>query len=145
MRYWAYLVLKLAVVAGIIGAAWRGLNAVWPAPQPFLNQYNHAFARDLWYTTAVMGLWLAGVGLVYLAILDQRYRCRTCVRRLRMPQSAGSWNQVLFGAPRTDYICPFGHGTLRVPELRISGSDDPDWHPIENMWKELEELSSGKK
>ena len=145
MRYWAYLVLKLAVVTVFMIAAWRGLAAVWPEPQPFLSQSTQPFAGDLWFTTAAMVLWLIGVGLVYAAILDQRYRCRTCLRRLRMPQTAGSWNQVLFGPPRTDYICPYGHGTLRVPELKIAGSDQADWEPIENMWKELEDLSSRKK
>jgi hypothetical protein len=144
MKYWGFLAAKLAAIAGIIGAGWWGLNAVWPEPDVFLRQRLEPFARDLWYTTAVMVLWLAAVGLVYLAVLDQRYRCRTCLRRLRMPQTSGGWNQALLGPPRTDYICPYGHGTLRVPDLRISGSAEGNWEPIDDMWKELEDLSPRK-
>lgn len=146
MRYWGYLVLKLSAVAAVLRLGWWGLTSWWPAPEPFLTQpQTQRFARDLGFTTAVMVFWLAAVGLAYLAVRDQRFRCRTCLRRLRMPVTHGSWNQVLFGPPRTEYICPFGHGTLRVPELHISGVNDPAWEPIDDMWKELEELGPGRK
>jgi hypothetical protein len=42
------------------------------------------------------------------------------------------------GRPRVEYISPFGQGTLRVPELHISGIEAPDWKRREdNIWKEL--------
>ncbi len=64
---------------------------------------------------------LACFGVLHLIVWDQRYRCRTCLRRLRMPVSAGSWpNMLLFGQPRTEYICLYGHGTLKVPEFRVT-------------------------
>ena len=44
---------------------------------------------------------------------------------------------VLLGAPRTEYICPYGHGTLQVAELQITGHQEPDWHKHDDMWKEL--------
>jgi hypothetical protein len=85
-------------------------------------------------------------GLLYLVIWDQRYRCRTCLRRLRMPVSAGSWpNMLLFGQPRREYICIYGHGTLKVPEVQITGSGASDWEPHEDIWKELESIEAGKK
>jgi hypothetical protein len=146
MRYWGYLALKLSAVAAFLRAGWWALNAWWPAPEPFLTQIQtQRFARDLGFTTAVMILWLIAVGLVYLAVVDQRLRCRTCLRPLRMPVSRGSWNQVLLGPPRTEYICPYGHGTLRVPELHLPGASYPAWEPIDDMWKELEELGTGRK
>ena len=59
---------------------------------------------------------------LYLIIWDQRYRCRVCLRRLRMPIETGSWSRMLqFGRPRIEYICPYGHGTLKEDELQISG------------------------
>jgi hypothetical protein len=142
--YWGLLIAKLTAIAGVMLALWTALHALWPEPEPFLKHRLEPFARDLGYTLAVMMLWLLAVGLIYLAILDQRYRCRTCVRRLRMPLTQGVWNRVLIGPPRTDYICPFGHGTLRVPELRLSEAPN-EWEPIDDMWRELEELGAGKR
>ena len=62
-----------------------------------------------------------------------------------MPVLTGSWTAVLFGAPRTEYICPYGHGTLKVAELQITGRQQPDWQPHEDIWKELESLEETKK
>ena len=61
--------------------------------------------------------------------------------------SAGSWpNMLLFGQPRTEYICLYGHGTLKVPEVQITGPHGPDWEPHdEDIWKELESLEETKR
>jgi hypothetical protein len=83
--------------------------------------------------------------LVYWIAWDQRYRCRTCLRRLRMPMATGSWKNMMFlGQPRTEYICVYGHGTLKVPELQLTG-EPSDWQPHDDIWKELESLEAGKK
>jgi hypothetical protein len=145
MRYWGLLAAKLVAVAGILYGAWTLLHAVWPEPEPFMRVQLDPFGTDLAYTFAILFMGLFGVALVCLAILDQRYRCRTCARRLRMPVSHGSWNHILLGPPRIDYICPYGHGTLRVPELHIASLEPPDWHAIDNIWRELEELEKAQK
>jgi len=77
--------------------------------------------------------------MVYLAIWDQRYRCRVCLRRLRMPIETGSWSRMLlFGRPEIEYICTYGHGRLNVSEVQISGSENPEWTPQSNdYWTEL--------
>ena len=145
VKYWGYFLAKLAVVAGIVWSLSAALDAVWrPAPLVIQQQTLklNPFGTHLGYTAAMMALWLLAVGLVYLAVLDQRYRCRTCLRRLRMPVSHGEWDQILLGRPRTDYICPFGHGTLRVPELHLASPELVAWKPIDNMWKELEDLET---
>jgi len=81
---------------------------------------------------------LVSAGLLYLAILDQRHRCRVCLRRLRMPVETGSWSRMLLlGRPRIEYICPYGHGTLTEEELQISGLDNPEWTESGDMWDEL--------
>ena len=87
-----------------------------------------------------MVLTLLGAGLFYLVIWDQRRRCRTCLRRLMMPINSGSWGNMLrLGRPMTEYICPFGHGTLQIDELQITGKNTPNWQAHdENIWKELE-------
>jgi hypothetical protein len=96
------------------------------------------FGFDLVYTS-VVGLWfLATAGLLYLGVLDQRYRCRVCLRRLRMPIETGSWGRMLFaGRPRIEYICTYGHGTLKEEELQISGLENPEWTESGDMWAEL--------
>jgi hypothetical protein len=88
---------------------------------------------------------LLAEGILFLIIWDQKLRCRTCGRRLRMPVSKGSHAHVLFGPPRTDYICVYGHGTLKVPELAISGRETPKWKENQDIWKELTEASTKSK
>jgi hypothetical protein len=53
---------------------------------------------------------------------------------------------LLFGQPRTEYICIYGHGTLKIPEVELTGSKRPDWQKHDDdIWKELESYGkSGK-
>jgi len=136
MRYWGYLIAKLAV-AGAFLLELRKAVAWMFHPQ--------RFAIDLAFTFAMMVVSLIAAGLLWVIVLDQRYRCRTCLRRLRMPVATGSWTHILFiGIPRTEYICPYGHGTLKVAELQITGRENPDWQPHDDIWKELNpDLSRG--
>jgi hypothetical protein len=112
-----------------------------------VEQQLSPFTHDLGYTVVMMLFFTFCVGLLYAIIWDQRYRCRTCLRRLRMPIAAGSWpNMLLIGQPRMEYICVYGHGTLKVPEVQITGPNGPDWQPHDDdIWKELESLEESKK
>ena len=133
MKYWAYLLAKLGGAVAIFGGLMKLTSLV----------FDHRDASGLWaealpHTMTVMFNFLVLVGLGYLAIWDQRYRCRTCLRRLRMPVNEGGWDHVLFAPPKTGYICPFGHGTLRVPELKMVNHDPSKWQEHdEDIWKEL--------
>ncbi len=144
MKYWAYLVAKL-VVAGVFlyGLGWS-LAYVLPPPNPLFTA-NGPDRHDLDYTLVMMLYSLVVFGAIWVVIWDQRYRCRTCLRRLRMPILTGDWTHILLGRPRTEYICPFGHGTLKVEEVQITGHQAPDWQPHEDMWKELVSLDDSKK
>jgi hypothetical protein len=45
---------------------------------------------------------------------------------------------VLLGPPRREYICPYGHGTLKVSELQITGPHPADWQQhSDDIWAEL--------
>ena len=137
MRYWAYFVAKL-LVAGAFFLVLRKLIAVFLFPHAI-------FTHDLNYTFAMLAVALGAAGVFWLIVWDQRYRCRTCLRRLRMPVPKGSWTHVLLiGTPRTEYICPYGHGTLKVDELQITGQS-PAWQPHEDIWTELRSLEESKK
>jgi hypothetical protein len=144
MKYWAYLVAKLVVAAVFLYGLLRALAYLLPAPKPWFN-ITQPFGHDLVYTLIMFVYSLVAVGVVWLAIFDQRYRCRTCLRRLRMPILTGNWTHILLGRPQTEYICPFGHGTLKVDEVQITGHSVPDWQPHEDMWKELVSLDDSKK
>lgn len=136
MRFWGYLAAKLAAFGLLAYGGGLVLRAILPEPDPFYSEKG-GFAHDIWFTFAFLIYALFCAGLLYLIIWDQRYRCRTCLRRLRMPIATGSWS-VLFSRPRTEYICAYGHGTLKVEELQITGRQEPDWHPNDNdIWKEL--------
>jgi hypothetical protein len=88
---------------------------------------------------ALMVCFLIAAGALYAIIHDQRYRCRVCLRRLRMPIETGSWSRILqFGRPRIEYICPYGHGTLREDEVQLSGGPNTEWTPhSDDIWVEL--------
>jgi len=147
MKYWGLLLAKLAAGALCMRMLGAIIQACFAGPVLYLGMEQKPFGHDLGYTTAMLAYFLAGFGILYAIIWDQRYRCRTCLRRLRMPVTAGSWpNMLLFGQPRIEYICLYGHGTLIVPEVQITGSKSPDWEPHdEDIWKELESLEASKR
>lgn len=85
VRYWGFLLVKLAAAAmGSATALWF-LNLFWPPHTRLLHLNRYQFMFDLGYTTLVMVWFLLSYGMLYLAFWDQRYRCRTCLRRLCMP------------------------------------------------------------
>jgi hypothetical protein len=144
MKYWAFLTAKFAVAAGVLLLLRRGILALLPRLEHLFYSHPEPFAREFLFTFAMLFFSLLGAGVVWLIVLDQRYRCRTCLRRLRMPIRRGSWNHVLLGAPTTEYICLFGHGTLTVAELQLTGYENPDWAPHDDIWTELYALDEKK-
>jgi hypothetical protein len=140
MRYWAFFLGKLIAVAALSQGIYLAIYYLLPAQQEFAYDYHPPrFVYDLWFTVGI-GVWfLLLCGMLYAAIWDQRYRCRVCLRRLRMPIETGSWSRMLqFGRPEIEYICIYGHGKLNVSEVQISGSENPEWTPQQqDMWAEL--------
>jgi hypothetical protein len=147
MKYWGYFAGKLAVIGGAVCLLNLALVHYFPPPPVTRYQRDRSlFLQDMSYTFCVLGLWLIAVGLLSLAARDQRQRCRTCLRRLIMPVATGSWGNILtIGRPQTEWICPFGHGTLRIDELQITGKESPDWkRHHDDIWKELESYQARK-
>ena len=140
MRYWGYFAAKVAVAGvALYGLLWA-IASFWPAeahPPPIAPLRD---APDiLVYNIVLLGWFLLSVGALAAIVFDQYRRCRVCLRRLRMPMETGSWGSVLLtGRPRIEYICPYGHGTLRLDELRISGIRIPEWTAHDGgLWEEL--------
>jgi hypothetical protein len=150
MKYWLYLLGKLIGAAAFALALQALLIRLYPHPPAPLPKYGPAlppFLHDMPYTFLSFGIGLIAAGLFYISVWDQKRRCRSCLRRLIMPVATGSWGHiVLFGRPRTEYICPYGHGTLSIAELQITGREQPDWQPHnDNVWKELESYYQARK
>jgi hypothetical protein len=144
MKYWSYFVAKTSLAVFFLLVVRAAIRFSWPVQRSFTGR--DLFAHDLAYTLTMMLFFLFSTAVMYLVIWDQRYRCRTCLRRLRMPVAAGSWpNMFLKGQPRMEYICLYGHGTLKVPDVDLTGSKSPDWESNRDMWKELESLETGRK
>jgi hypothetical protein len=148
MKYWLYLFAKLVIGAGAIFVLHTALVYLYPQPK-LLADYGPPpplFLHDMLFTFLTLGVWLIGAGLLWLILRDQYRRCRTCLRKLIMPVNSGSWGHLVFGRPRTELICPFGHGTLRIEELQITGRHLPDWEPHDDdIWKELESFYQAPK
>jgi hypothetical protein len=142
MRYWSILAAKLAAGGILLYAIWLGMNAWYQVPDHIARWGHSPFLHDLKWTTMVFGFHLLAQGVLFAIVWDQRRRCRTCGRLLRMPVSHGRYGQMLlFGRPRTDYICVYGHGTLQVPELHVGAKEPSDWKANDDdIWKELYSL-----
>jgi len=142
MKYWGYFAAKVAAAGALMWALWIGLNAFMPEPDYFLR-YRVSKHQDLTWVSAILVYWLLCVGLTVAILMDQRHRCRTCLRRLRMPVERGSWSfATLLNPPEMERICPFGHGTLAEPQVHSSTTPDPVWTPHDDIWKELEQFDS---
>ncbi|HZT30957.1 MAG TPA: ABC transporter permease [Bryobacteraceae bacterium] len=129
IRFAGFLALKSLVALAALTGLW--LVLMDPAHRP---------AEWGGGGSLVAGFWIFGLGvcgLVYWSLLDQRYRCRICLRRLRMPVPTGSWSTPLLDRPGTEYICPFGHGKVNVASVRLFGIEPARWTYYLDFWREL--------
>ena len=140
MKYWAYLAAKLAVAGVLLYGLWHAIDLLIPT-------FDFLRAEPVVeYIIEVILFPLFCFSILSFIVRDQWYRCRTCGRRMRLPMESGSFSHLfLRGRPRMEYICIYGHGTLKVPEERISGSGASDWQPhSDDIWKELEHSAREK-
>jgi hypothetical protein len=138
MRYWAWFAGKLTAAAVVFRSLLALISWVFPPDNDALAPLSKGLSYLL-CDLSLMLCFLLAAGALYLVVWDQRYRCRVCLRRLRMPIETGSWSSILqLGRPRIEYICPYGHGTLKEDELQISGLANAEWTPnSDDMWAEL--------
>jgi hypothetical protein len=52
---------------------------------------------------------------------------------------------LLSGRPHTEYICTYGHGTLKVPDVQFTGKEPIDWAEHQDIWKELELIDADRR
>ena len=144
MKYWSWLAAKLILATLAVGAFWTVVSWTLPPPPTGLLANWPRFGSDLSYTFAVAFSVIVGFGLGWLCAVDQVYRCRTCVRRLRMPRAEGNYSRVMLGgAPFTEYICTYGHGKLFVPDVHLSSSRAMRWVGYGSLWENLMRAEGG--
>lgn len=139
MRYWGLLAGKGLLAFLVLQGLWAWMEgALKPQPERWFGRLMDPLGTDVWWTLAVFAYWLLAAGLCAVALLDQKYRCRTCARRLRMPVETGSWaNMTLLGRPSTEYICAYGHGKLRVANVEFDGRVPARWREYGEWWHEI--------
>ena len=135
-RFWGWLLAKMCVATAIVAAVYVVLRNTW----------FQAEVRNGWFEVkhgsfdgVLFGFWrlpMVWIGQLWLCWYDQRYRCRLCARRLRMPVDQGSYSALLLDKPAVEYVCPYGHGKL-VIEAWVSDEPAPKWTRYGNIWQEL--------
>jgi hypothetical protein len=134
------------------GVYWLNRLLMVLFPLPPKDQYvlrSSSLPHDSGFSFFLLGIamlaaFLISTAMIGITIWDQRRRCRTCLRRLRMPVSLGSRsNMLMIGRPQTAWICPYGHGTLKRDDVQfdvqIAAFANADWEPHgDNIWEELE-------
>lgn len=136
-RYLVLLVAKILVVAGILAAMILAVNALFPPPPGLLHDWPR-LGTSWPYTLALLICVLADYGLLRLALWDQRYRCRICLSRLRLPTTEGNYSSVwLGGAPYTEYVCTWGHGNLYIPDVHLASGRKAVWVGYQSLWENL--------
>lgn len=132
MRWWCLLAAKVAALAAshLVLIFW--INRWIP---------NSTLGLHLGYSFAVLGADMAVFVAGYFFWLDQKLRCRDCAARLRMPVATGNWSRaMLFAPPQLEWICPYGHGTMRHTEVQLSGVQADRWQKNdEDFWKAFED------
>jgi hypothetical protein len=143
-KYWGWLTAKLLAVALVNRILVAGFFILMPpASAKGLRFTTPRFGYELGWTSVMMAVTVFTFILAFLAFREQKYRCRVCGHALRMPVATGDWGRAtLFAPPHTEYICKFGHGTLAMREVQITGPEPPKWRQHnDNIWEELKELS----
>lgn len=142
MKYWAYFLAKCVAAYLVLRQVGRWVYALFPEPDPFLRYQLPRFPYDFKWTATMLVFFLVCAAVGYLIIHDQRRRCRTCLRRLRMPVQHGHWGLATLLSPvHSESICPYGHGTLAEPDVKSTSTQTVEWRAhSENIWEELESL-----
>lgn len=123
-RYHGWLALKLLMATALLGGLYAAAG---------IRLVQFTFDEVLIKFWMLPMLWVA---LLALAIRDGRLRCRSCARRLRMPLAEGSYSGMLLDHPQTEYVCPYGHGKLRV-QASVSARPERQWTRQGDIWEEL--------
>jgi hypothetical protein len=128
--YLGFLLGKTALLLLLFSGFWITFND--SAIQELLIGLN-GWGMPIAFWLFLLTAW----GVTFWSLRDQQNRCRRCCHPLRMPVHSGQWSSLVLDRPHTEYICPFGHGTLYVPGTRLLDLDSVNWTTNRDMWHEL--------
>lgn len=104
-------------------------------------EFTHAPAitmtggTDLWAEPLSTWLFLiTSMAVLAWSILDQRRRCRVCLRRLGLAAHVGCYGCLLLDWAGTELVCMDGHGMLHVPEMEASWNEPERWTDLDESW-----------
>jgi hypothetical protein len=81
---------------------------------------------------------LGTMGVLFWSIIDQKARCRDCLRLLSFPVRMGSPGRLLLDWSGTELLCTQGHGVLHVPDLAASWDEESQrWISMDESWRGL--------
>ena len=127
-RYWMFLALKIVGVFIVVPLFWVEAGTATRA-------HIHA---ESWRVSAglaiAIGFVIAVGRAVIWCIADQRRRCPSCLRRLVLPVTVGSWASQ-FEPAATEMLCEEGHGALALSDGETNGEDH--WTGLDDSWKAL--------
>jgi hypothetical protein len=123
-RFWLFCIGKTALAAGLVTVAAIEVR--------FGITLTPTGARDpLVLLLATWPLLLAFGGALLWSWIDQRLRCRTCLRRLDLPVHMGILGASLFDPTGVESVCPIGHGALYEPDTELS---DAAWITLDEFF-----------
>jgi hypothetical protein len=104
-------------------------------------EFTHAPAitmtggTDLWAEPLSTWLFLmTSMGVLAWSMLDQRRRCRVCLRKLGLAAHVGCPGCLLLNWAGTELVCMDGHGMLHVPEMNASWNEPERWTELDESW-----------
>jgi hypothetical protein len=127
----AFLALKLAL--GLAAVFVAGIELARPEGS-FLLAW-----RDGGSSTFLVWFYILGAtAAIFGAVMDQRSRCRECLRLLCFPIRIGSPGSLFLGWAGTELLCTEGHGVLHVPHLAASWEDESNqWVSVDDSLRDL--------
>jgi hypothetical protein len=127
-RYWGFLLFKAFAVALLLPLVWIEMGTALRA------LFHKPMGRGLTGLLTALVL-LIGMGRAMIwCVADQRRRCRSCLRRLVLPVSVGTWGS-LFEPSTTEMLCEEGHGALALSDAETDVRDR--WTRLDDSWKTL--------
>jgi hypothetical protein len=127
-RYWSFLALKVIAVLVLLPLVWVEGGAV-------LRSYIPSKGWRVGSGVLMAFAFVIGMGRAIIwTVADQRRRCPSCLRRLILPVTVGSWGS-LFEPATTEMLCEDGHGALALSDAQTTGQDH--WTELDDSWRTL--------
>ena len=127
-RYWSFLAFKVIAVLVLLPLVWVECGAALRSQIPS-NGWRVGSGIVMAFAFVI------GMGRAIIwTVADQRRRCRSCLRRLILPVTVGSWGS-LFEPAATEMLCEGGHGALALSDAETTGQDH--WTELDDSWRAL--------